>query len=766
MHRDYFKINLEVIFMKKRSFLAFALILAVMLSIGIGIGTGVFGVSASAVRIGDEIGDVLNTDIRTYIDGHRIPSYNINNRSVVLMSDLIYYGFDSHWDPVARITTLTRNPDKRITPLTEFDEQLGRPGTVAFRHLHTDIVAIINGVAVPSYNIRGNTAVLFGDLSPFGTHRWNNDTRASTLTLHVPVTGVTLDRTSASMRVNESITLRATVSPGTATNRNITWTSSNPNVARVNTGGLVAAVAPGTAVITATSHNGRTATATITVQPAGIAVTSVRLDISNATSNVMVRVGDTRSINAVIQPNNATERTLQWSSSNNSIATVDNQGRVTGHRAGNATITAAAPSGVTGSITVRVENIVAASSVTIAPAGTTTMGLGAANVRTFTATVLPNNATYRNVDWTSSNTNVATVDNQGRVTGHQIGTATITATTHNGRTASVTVNVVNLIPASSVTIAPASPTVAVTATTQLTATVLPANATNRTVTWSSNNPSVATVTEQGGVVTGVALGTAVITATTHNNISQSVIITVGATRLTDFELNREFGPFRFPAQGGGVTQINSLRFAARETVDTVYDRITISMHGTSPSNIVSFIFEFRDENNSPLGELGFAEVVSLNTADQSFQGTATINVRRDIIDRTVRIALIDLNRHPVEFLHGSTITYWTGAVSYTRFQTVTNFATIAASWMPSNQRLFARMTIHSDTSAVFTYNFAHHPGVNIESILSSYRTQLMSRGFTTTSTAVADWMIFTQGNTTVSVNRSGNTVMVQITSWD
>ena len=415
-------------FKKWTLFIVAACILIVTLS---------FSAGVSALRIGDEIGDVLNTDIRTFINGERIPSYNINGRSIVLIKDLINYGFDSFFDNNARTSTIRLSPGKRFTPLSAFDEQLGRPGTVAFRHLHTDIRAIINGVPVDSYNIRGNLAIVFTDLRDvgnFGAIHWNPVTRESRMTLVVPVTGISLDRTSASVREGDAVSLTAAVTPANATNRNVTWSSSNVNTARVDNNGRVTGVRAGTATITATAPNGMTATSAITVTSAVIPVNTVTFDRTNAT----VRTGEHILLHAAIAPTNATDRTLTWASSDDNIARVDNNGRVTGVRAGTATITATAPNGRFARATIRVENLVQVNSVRIDPPNAT---IPIGETRDLTATVLPSNATDRSVTWSSNNPHVAQVNQNGRVTAVNEGTATITATTHNGRTHTAAITV-------------------------------------------------------------------------------------------------------------------------------------------------------------------------------------------------------------------------------------------------------------------------------------------------------------------------------------
>ena len=143
---------------------------------------------------------------------------------------------------------------------------------------------------------------------------------------------------------------------------------------------------------------------------------------------------------------------------------------------------------------------------------TTTIKVG--GTETLTATVEPANATNKAVTWSSDNISVATVDANGLVTAVAEGSATITVTTEDGsKTASCTVTVTTAtVPVTGVTLDPTSLTLDVNQTAPLTATITPSDATNQNVTWTSDNPSVATVS--GGVVTAVAPGEATITATT------------------------------------------------------------------------------------------------------------------------------------------------------------------------------------------------------------------------------------------------------------
>ena len=151
----------------------------------------------------------------------------------------------------------------------------------------------------------------------------------------VVVTGMTLSQSSLALKQGDTATLAATVNPSNATDKTVTWSSSNPSVATVS-GGRVTAVAEGTATITARAGSVE-ATCLVTVSGKTISVTDVFL---NQTS-LSIKVGDSTTLYASVNPSNATDKTVTWSSSNPSVATVS-EGRVTAIAAGTATITAAA----------------------------------------------------------------------------------------------------------------------------------------------------------------------------------------------------------------------------------------------------------------------------------------------------------------------------------------------------------------------------------------------------------------------------------------
>ena len=313
----------------------------------------------------------------------------------------------------------------------------------------------------------------------------------------VPASSVTLNVQDITLLVGATDKLTATVSPENVTNKAITWSSDNESIATVDADGNVTAVAVGVANITAKCGDA-TATCKVTVNP--VPASSVTLNVQDIT----LLVGATDKLTATVSPENVTDPVITWSSDNESIATVDTDGNVTAVAVGVANITATCGD-VTATCKVTV-NPVPASSVTLNVQDITLL-VGATDK--LTATVSPENVTNPVITWTSDNESIATVDANGNVTAVAVGVANITAKCGDvTATCKVTVNPV---PASSVTLNVQDITLLVGATDKLTATVSPENVTNKVITWSSDNESIATVDADGNV-TAVAVGVANITA--------------------------------------------------------------------------------------------------------------------------------------------------------------------------------------------------------------------------------------------------------------
>ena len=324
-----------------------------------------------------------------------------------------------------------------------------------------------------------------------------------------PVESVSLDRTSAELTEGDEITLTATVKPDNATNKNVTWSSSNSSVAKV-VDGKVTALSPGSATITVrTDDGGKTATCEVTVNAKIYPVESVSLDRTSAE----LTEGDEITLTATVKPDNATNKTVTWSSSNTSVAKVVD-GKVTALREGYTTIIVSTEDG---GKTATCEVIVKAKVYPVESVNLdrTSAELTEGDEITLTATVKPDNATNKNVTWSSSNSSVAKVVD-GKVTALSPGSATITVRTDDGgktATCEVTVNA-KVYPVESVSLDRTSVELIEGDEITLTATVKPDNATNKNVTWSSSNSSVAKVVD--GKVTALKAGNATITVRTED----------------------------------------------------------------------------------------------------------------------------------------------------------------------------------------------------------------------------------------------------------
>ena len=244
-------------------------------------------------------------------------------------------------------------------------------------------------------------------------------------------TSITLDQSELTIKVGKTATLTPTIEPADASNKNVTWSSSDETVATVSDG-VVTGVKPGTAEITAKTANGLTARATVTVEE--IPVTNITLPTTEAS----MTIGGTMDLKPMIEPADATNTHISWSSNNLAVATVDANGRVTAKGAGTATITGTAASGVTVTLVVTVsDEVIEVTAVTL---DRTKATIKVGKSLQLTATIEPSGATDQKLEWTSSHSDIAIVTD-GRVTGVAPGKVTITVKTTNGKTATCTITV-------------------------------------------------------------------------------------------------------------------------------------------------------------------------------------------------------------------------------------------------------------------------------------------------------------------------------------
>ncbi|MCB6364787.1 Ig-like domain-containing protein [Intestinibacillus massiliensis] len=334
------------------------------------------------------------------------------------------------------------------------------------------------------------------------------------------VTGVSISPASASVAVDKTVDLTATVSPSNATNKTVTWSSNDTGVATVSDSGVVKGVKAGTATITAKANDGsgKSATCKITVTGSSSTVSVTGVTLTPTTLSLVE--GNSEQLTATVAPTNASNPKVSWTSSDANIATVDANGKVTAVKNGNATITVKTnDGGKTAQCTVTVKS--ETDIVTKISLSASSLSLEKGETNTLTATVQATGNADKTVTWSSSDEKIATVAG-GVVSAVAAGTATITATAGDqSATCIVTVKAdepPKAIPVEDVTLDTTSLNLSTSDENQqsakLNAKFKPENATNKNVTWSSSDNEIATV--DNGVVTAVSAGTATITVTTED----------------------------------------------------------------------------------------------------------------------------------------------------------------------------------------------------------------------------------------------------------
>ena len=239
----------------------------------------------------------------------------------------------------------------------------------------------------------------------------------------VSVTEVGLNKTSTTLIEGETETLVATVMPENATDKSVVWESGNESAATVSQEGLVTAVGEGKATITVkTNDGGFSASCEVTVNKKVIAVTGVVLGKTELT----LVEGEEEKLAVAVTPENATDKSVVWESSNKSAAAVSQEGLVTAVGEGKATITVKTEDGeFSASCEITVEKKeVPVTGISIEPSS---LKLPAGDTYSLIPHVQPSNATNQNIKWLSTNESVATVNAEGKVTAVAAGSAEIRA---------------------------------------------------------------------------------------------------------------------------------------------------------------------------------------------------------------------------------------------------------------------------------------------------------------------------------------------------
>lgn len=352
------------------------------------------------------------------------------------------------------------------------------------------------------------------------------------------VTGIKLSQNKAQLNKWNRLNLKYTITPEDADNKEVVWTSSDPKVARVDNYGSVLALKDGVTTITVKTKDGDfTDTCEVTVGNGG-APQTVKVTYVDITNNsLFLNAGETTQLNVVVKPENATNKKVEYSTTNANVATVDANGLVKAVGEGRAYIYAKSADGPSDSVYVYVRKSVTPQppkevKVTNVSVDRRYLTLEEGENYTLTATVSPADATNKTVNYSSSDSRVATVDANGNIKAVKAGSAYIYAKSVDGPYAYSYVTV-------KAKAAPQPPAdVKVTNITfdtrylrieagekrELRFTVYPYNATDKTLTWTSSNENVATV--ENGVITAIGRGSAYITATSSNGVQTSCYVDV------------------------------------------------------------------------------------------------------------------------------------------------------------------------------------------------------------------------------------------------
>ena len=326
------------------------------------------------------------------------------------------------------------------------------------------------------------------------------------------------------MYSNQYLQLKAIVSPTNATNKNVTWSSNNTKIATVDNDGKVKALKVGNATIIATSTDGSNVSAQCKIKVVQ-RVTKIKLNKSIIN---LSKKGKTAKLKATVLPNNAYNKSVTWKSNNTKVVTVDKNGKIKATtNKGTTYVNAIAKDG--SKIRTRILVVVGEKVKKITLNRTSvTLNRGTKN-RGFQLkkSIKNKNATYKAVNWYTSNKNIATVDSNGKVTLKHRGKVTIIVKAKDGsnKYAKCRITVKQLVTKLSYNGKKQAKKVVKNKTIKFAVTVAPSNANNKGLTYSSSNKKVATVNSKG-VIKGIKAGTVTITAKAKDSSKKVVKIKV------------------------------------------------------------------------------------------------------------------------------------------------------------------------------------------------------------------------------------------------
>lgn len=327
-----------------------------------------------------------------------------------------------------------------------------------------------------------------------------------------PVESISLNEEEINMYKDETVHLTPTIYPIDATYKDIIWSTNNSNIANVNENGEVIATGIGSATITAKSvDSGVTATCNIIVET--INIENIELD----EDEIDFWVGETDKINVKIEPDDANNQKILWETSNEDICTVDNFGSIKAIKKGKATITAKTENGkhkAECKITVYEDKHESQkNSVESVTLNENVVYLDKGSIVRLIPTVNPENADNKNVKWKSNDNKIATVNENGEITGIKAGTTRIIVTTEDGHKEAACIVTVRPREITGIKLNKEKIKVGIGTTQTLSVIIEPEDADNKTIQWMTMNNNIADISSDG-LVTGKSEGITNIIAKT------------------------------------------------------------------------------------------------------------------------------------------------------------------------------------------------------------------------------------------------------------
>ncbi|HKL80789.1 MAG TPA: Ig-like domain-containing protein [Mobilitalea sp.] len=332
-----------------------------------------------------------------------------------------------------------------------------------------------------------------------------------TISVKKIATGVKFDVAKLDLKAGEYYVIKPEFTPKDSTEISLFWESSDTKVATVDSNGKVIAKGAGSAIIMAKTESGAITYCKVTVtQP----VEGLLLNFDEKT----IYVGEKFELTVSVSPSKATELGVIWKSTNPKVATVSKNGEVVGLAGGTTLITCTTLDGGYSATCV----IIVRELVTTIKLDYESYRLGIDKSIILTATVSTQTATNQKVTWKSSNTKVATVSKKGKVTGHALGFATITATAQDGSEVEASCDIEVVRPVTRVVLSKGYMAMLVGEVKQIKATLEPKKATYNKAIWRSSDDKIAIVDEDG-FVTAISPGTTTITAEAQDNSGKKAV---------------------------------------------------------------------------------------------------------------------------------------------------------------------------------------------------------------------------------------------------